>query len=340
VSRNEIAVNELLSSILRDVSRSFYLTLRVLPGSIRPQIGLAYLLARTTDTITDTELVPVEKRLETLDILRDRIAGSAHPKLAFDELLPHQSSTAERRLLEHCEQALALLQTFTPADIQLIRDVLKTITSGQQMDLKRFGRATSERIVALETEEELDDYTWRVAGCVGEFWSTICRAHVFPKARLDTSVFLATGVRFGKGLQRVNILRDLQADVRYGRCYLPARSLANHGLSTEDLLDPTSEPRLRPLYQAQLSKAEADLAAGWVYTNMVPRGAVRVRLACVWPLLIGRRTIEMLRTANVLEPGARVKVSREEVKRIIWRSIAALAWPAAWRKLFPLTIRS
>ena len=52
--------HQLLTSLLRDVSRSFYLTLRILPSGIRQQIGLAYLLARTTDTIADTELLPLE----------------------------------------------------------------------------------------------------------------------------------------------------------------------------------------------------------------------------------------------------------------------------------------
>jgi len=45
------------NDLLKATSRSFYLTLRVLPAAVRSQIGLAYLLARTTDTIADTELV-------------------------------------------------------------------------------------------------------------------------------------------------------------------------------------------------------------------------------------------------------------------------------------------
>jgi farnesyl-diphosphate farnesyltransferase len=57
---------ELIGTLLRDVSRSFYLTLRVLPREIRPQISLAYLLARATDTIADTKAVPRAKRVETL----------------------------------------------------------------------------------------------------------------------------------------------------------------------------------------------------------------------------------------------------------------------------------
>ena len=62
-----------LNELLRATSRSFYLTLRVLPGAIRPQIGLAYLLARTTDTIADTEILPVESRLDALQKLRERL---------------------------------------------------------------------------------------------------------------------------------------------------------------------------------------------------------------------------------------------------------------------------
>src|SRR6266446_1521302 len=71
---------ELLTTLLREVSRSFYLTMRVLPGAIRPQIGLAYLLARTADTIADTELVPLTQRLDALRSLRER--STTHPPSA------------------------------------------------------------------------------------------------------------------------------------------------------------------------------------------------------------------------------------------------------------------
>ena len=61
--------------LLKRNSRSFYLTLRVLPRAIRHQIGLAYLLARTTDTIADTEIVSPGQRLNALDQLRERFLG-------------------------------------------------------------------------------------------------------------------------------------------------------------------------------------------------------------------------------------------------------------------------
>jgi len=329
------ASKQLLTSLLKDVSRSFYLTLRVLPGRIRPPIGLAYLLARTADTIADTELVPVEQRLQALAALRERILGRRDQPLDFGDLARRQGSPAERRLLQQAEASLALLAALPPADQQQVRQVLDTITSGQQLDLRRFAGASAERIISLRTDEELDDYTYRVAGCVGQFWTRICRAHLFPKAALDDAFLLANGVRFGKGLQLVNILRDLPADLSQGRCYLPAERLATRGLGPPDLLQPANEPRLRPLYDAYLAQAEAHLRAGWDYTNALPRRSVRLRLACAWPILIGVETLRLLRSGPVLDPGRPLKVSRRQVQRLLWRSVLSYPWPPAWRALVP-----
>ena len=146
--------NKLLRSLLRDVSRSFYLTVRVLPARVRPQIGLAYLLARTTDTIADTDLVPLEHRLGALQLFRERLLGVHQRPVDFGELVRHQSSAPERVLLEQSEVSLALLQTLTPADRQLVLEVLKTITSGQELDLRRFAGASLDRVVALRTDAE------------------------------------------------------------------------------------------------------------------------------------------------------------------------------------------
>jgi len=327
----------LLTELLRDVSRSFYLTLRVLPKPVRPQIGLAYLLARATDTLADTELLPVADRLHALQALRERIAGTRLTPVNFGAFAERQSSPGERLLLERIEEALSVFNRFTYSDQQRVREVLSTITSGQELDLKRFHGASQNHIAALQTEAELDDYTYRVAGCVGEFWTRITRAHLFPVAPLDDAKLLHDGVRFGKGLQLVNLLRDLPRDLRQGRCYLPQERLRAIGLEPADLLDPANEPEFRALYHAYLDQATAHLAAGWEYTNTLPRRFIRVRLACAWPALIGIRTIEKLRTANILDPQLRVKTTRSEVRGIIARSVLRYPWSESWRRLFPQT---
>ena len=368
-----------LQRLLRDTSRSFYLTVRVLPRAVRSQIGLAYLLARATDTIADTELVPVEERLAALDTLRGRILGERSVPLDFSRLAAAQQGKApagERRLLQRVEEAVAVLGQFTAADQARIRAVLTTITGGQELDLRRFGEnnfsgpslslfaplpasdtvgqnpaatappiqqrvpprlpsgAWVQNLTALATDAELDDYTYRVAGCVGEFWTQLTRAHLFPAAPLDEAKLLADGIRFGQGLQLVNILRDLPKDLRAGRCYLPAARLAELGLTSRDLLEPANFPRFRPLYAELLDRAQAHLEAGWRYTGTLPRGQLRLRLACAWPVLLGVKTIAKLCSANVLDARQRVKVSRSQVEWMLIGSVLRLPFRGAWERQF------
>jgi len=161
----------------------------------------------------------------------------------------------------------------------------------------------------------------------------MCMAHLFPEAQMDEVSLLAKGVRFGKGLQLVNILRDLATDLRNGRCYIPAERLSALNLRVDDLLDKANEGRFRPLYDSHLDKAEGHLQAGWAYTNALPRGCRRVRIACAWPILIGLKTIKLLRTGSVLDAQQRIKVSRREVKGIMIRSVLLYPWPSMWRRL-------
>lgn len=322
------------NELLKATARSFYLTLRVLPGPVRPQIGLAYLLARTTDTVADTAIIPTGERLAALRKLRGRILGESAAPLDFAGFAGQQAAPAERLLLERVEESLGALGQLAAGDLGLVREVLATITEGQMLDIERFAPANRESIAALQSEAELDDYTYRVAGCVGEFWTKLCRAHLFPRVPLDERQLLADGIRFGKGLQLVNILRDVPADLANGRCYLPVAALRPAGLAPETLLEAAAEERFLPLFRKYLDEAQDHLAAGWRYTNQLPFGQFRVRLACAWPLLLGVGTIRKLRAARVADLRRRVKVSRAEVRGILLRSIVACPVPVLWRRLY------
>ena len=68
-------IHQAIDSLLKETSRSFYLTLKALPSRIRPQIGLGYLLARIADTIADSKGGPADQRLLALGQFNDRIQG-------------------------------------------------------------------------------------------------------------------------------------------------------------------------------------------------------------------------------------------------------------------------
>jgi farnesyl-diphosphate farnesyltransferase len=333
-----------MKKLLRQVSRSFYLTLQILPHTIKPQLSIAYLLARAADTIADTGLVQVRKRMEALLQLRKCIeetaAGRSVPLPDFGVLAEAQNESegegtpAERTLLQNLGLVLDVLASFTEKDRQRVRDVLLTITHGQELDLIRFGSASASQIVSIDTEEALDEYIYCVAGCVGEFWTKMCRAYPLSGVPLNDERMLEDGIRFGKGLQLVNILRDLPKDLHQGRCYIPKDHLEQHGLEPHQLLDPSKMDRLYPLYLSYLKQAEDYLSDGWRYTTTIPMHHIRIRLACSWPILIGVRTLRQLYSDNVLDDHHRVKLSRHDMRRLILRSTVLYPFPGIWKRLF------
>jgi len=335
--RQRAEASDLLTRLLQQVSRSFYLTLRVLPAEVRQPIGLAYLLARTTDTVADTDLLPVTERLTALAKLRCRISGQHAQPLDEQRLAGSQVSPAERELLARVEEALNLLGLMDAANAGDIREVLETITGGQELDLQRFGGVRKGEMRALKTDDELDDYTWRVAGCVGRFWTRVCRRHLFPQVSLDEEALIRDGIRLGKGLQLINILRDLATDLQHGRCYLPEARLREAGLKPVDLLSTNAEARLRPIYDHFITVAREHLRAGWRYTNTLPQSQRRVRLACAWPILIGAATLKKLKSSAALNPKTRIKISRLQVYGILLRSLCCLPRPTAWARQFEET---
>ncbi|AZG15931.1 phytoene/squalene synthase family protein [Cupriavidus pauculus] len=326
----------LLGPLLKGVSRSFYLTLRILPAGMRDPVGLAYLLARAADTIADTSLIPPAQRLDLLLALRARIhgdddGGALAQRLAV-EVAGQQTDSNEKLLLESVGPALAVLAQLSAADRAAVQGIVTTLTEGMELDLRTFPDERSGQVAALGTLAELDRYTYLVAGCVGEFWTTMTDAHLPGTFRAPVGTMLARGVRFGKALQLVNVLRDCGKDLRIGRCYLPTEMLARHGLTVQDLLDPQSSAQARPVLHALVRVALDHFRDAMAYTFALPRTAVRLRLACLWPILIGLETLALLVENDAwLDPARISKVDRRHVYRVLWRSTALVMSDSALR---------
>jgi farnesyl-diphosphate farnesyltransferase len=319
----------LLGPLLKSVSRSFYLTLRVLPAGMRDPVGLAYLLARAADTIADTSLIPPGKRLELLLSLRSQVNG-----LPDSEALAHvgrevarqQRDSDEKVLLESLGTALTLLSQLGESDREAVRAIVTTITQGMEFDLRTFPDESSGHVVALQEFTELDQYTYMVAGCVGEFWTKMTYAHVPGTFTERPEVVFDRGIRFGKALQLTNVLRDCGKDLRIGRCYLPEAMLARFDLTPQDLLLPETSLNARPVLFELVTKALDHFREGIEYTLSLPAFSVRLRLACLWPVLIGLETLLLLVSNDRwLDPAKVSKIRRGDVYRIMALSVPLVA---------------
>jgi len=315
-----------LRRLLKQVSRSFFLSIAVLPGSLRRPIGVAYLLARAADTVADTRIVTRPDRLRILDGLRqalDAPAGSSAPDLTG--ALTGSQSPAERAVLLRLDEVFAAFAELLPGDRRGVRDVVQRLIQGMQTDLTTFPGETEAELAALEARADLDRYTYFAAGCVGEFWTEMTMAHRPACRAWDGDLRGRQGKRFGQALQMTNVLRDLAQDLRIGRCYVPRQELLAHGLRPADLLHPGSLERFRPLLADLLRLTLTYYAEAWDYIAALPGTEVRMRLACLLPVFIGLATLDRIACARgLLDPAVHVKIPRSTVRGILLRSVAAL----------------
>lgn len=295
---------ELETEVLKGVSRSFYLSLRLLPGPMRRAAGIAYLLARTSDTLADSVTASTEERIAALQQYLEQVRGEQPPSPIAEEFLTGLTDPREAVLLLSHLEILQALRRLEAGEISLIQEVLETIVSGQILDIERFGQEGTT-LTALKSDAELDDYTFRVAGCVGLFWTRLgfhtmgenFSSH--PQAELEQ-----WGVDYGKGLQLVNILRDFQTDRRMGRCYLP-------------VADPQDDAVCLEEFRKWRQVAIQQTLCGRAYVEKL--SSRRLRLASGLPAEIAQETLKRLdiRTLAALEP--RVKVSRNRLYWLIFR---------------------
>ncbi|MGZ8384739.1 MAG: phytoene/squalene synthase family protein [Nitrospira sp.] len=314
--------HELLRDLLKRVSRLFYTTLVVVPANVRDQVGLAYLFARAADTIADTELIDRPRRLGFLNRLREQFVRESidwTEVRAIQEVVgPLQQDSAERILLERLDECFRLFLGFSSDDRQRIQRLMTTLTQGMDMDLSVFPGASVADLTALKTPDDLDRYTYHVAGCVGEFWTDLMCAHRKALANWNIQQMSDVGVRFGKGLQLTNIVKDIAHDLQKGRCYIPEMMLDEARLKPHDLLDQNNLSRFRPVLSKLVRLAVEHLDQGWLYTMAIPRYETRLRLACMWPILSAGESLKLvMNSPDLLNPAVKVKISRSKVYQIV-----------------------
>jgi phytoene synthase len=214
-----------LSATLTRRSRSnFYYAFLTLPRARRDALYVVYAFCRTVDDVADLGTDRAAQRAG-LARWREDVAR------CFQAGPPPEHPIAR--------QLAAAVRAYP-----IPRAALEAIIEGCEMDLERLRFATAE---------DLYPYCYRVASAVG-----LCCIEIFgytdPRAR-------EYAVHLGTALQLTNIIRDVGADARAGRVYLPQQDLEAFGVSEDELVAGRYGERFVRLMEHQAARARQFYAA-------------------------------------------------------------------------------
>lgn len=294
---------------LQHVSRSFALTIPLLPPVLADWVGHAYLLCRIVDTFEDDPaLRPDHKCLliqQFLHFLASDEDASAWTH-ALPSLLHPDTKPAECRLLADVPAVLARYRTY-PAEV---RQILL-----QGVRIMGSGMAEQQRQLANPDQLALDRYCYAVAGVVGELLTELFCVYV-PALRPLRARLLALSVSFGEGLQLTNILKDLREDASRGVCWLPLNSLAEQGLTAETLSSAAPAQQSAVLCR-QLALAHGHLQDALQFSLLLPRREQGMRQFCLIAVAMALATLQRIHAQPDFRTASEVKISRRQVRNIV-----------------------
>ena len=196
------------------------------------------------------------------------------------------------------------------------------VARGMEMDLDTF---TGSGVTALKSEDELKKYCACIGGEPGIFWARLYRETI-RRNNLNSDNFPseADAALIGSALQITNILKDLAADLRIGRCYLPQTDLDRLELKSWDLLKPGNMEQVRPVVYKWISWAVDQLDLSERFLASIPKTELALRAAFVWPVYWAMDTLQEVAKANLLEPSGRPKIKRTRIYSTIASTPALL----------------
>lgn len=300
-------------TILKKVSRTLYLSVNILPEPARTQMGLGYLLCRALDTVTDAAGAGPAEKLRVLALARGLEKPEAQAALAekLRALAPGVTHQGERELLLKFPRIMAVYAALPPEDRPLFSDLLSGVAAGMELDVKNFSGGAP---AALRTGADLERYCRLIGGAPGVFWARVYRGAIRRSTRSAANFPEEKDAEMiGSALQLTNILKDLAADLRLGRCYLPQEELDTRNLKPADLLNPANMGRLREVTSKWTYWALDRLDQCEAFVSSIPKTELALRAAVIWPVYWAMDTLEEAAHSNLLDPQDRPRLKRSRV---------------------------
>jgi farnesyl-diphosphate farnesyltransferase len=299
--------------ILPAVSRTFALSIRVLPGSLGQAVLAAYLLCRIADTLEDEPVLPAEAKAVLLDELArcfdDPAAADAFPT-RVEQLT---GEPAHVRLTQHTDLVFVLFRALPPGTQVHVRRWVNEMIVGMRKFVLLYPHG-----IRIQNLEEYKEYCYYVAGTVGYLLTDLWHEHAPSIGDAQYRVLREKCRAFAEALQTVNILKDVATDAEQeNSIYIPEDLLRAHGSNHADILAPDRLRGTRDALATLVQLAWQDLEGARSYLLLIPRRAVSIRLFCVLPLLFAYATLrDLTGTPQALAQRTVVKISRREVKSL------------------------
>ena len=316
--------------ILPEVSRTFAISIRFLPGMLGRAVLTAYLLCRIADTIEDDNSTSPERRGELLDLflrtLEDADLAEAFPARASDL----KGDAAHLALVARADLVMVLFRSLPPRTRDRVAHWVREMGVGMAKFVRTYPKG-----IRIQTVAEYKEYCYYVAGTVGCMLTELWREHARAVGQREFDRLWAKCQSFGEALQTVNILKDIAWDAEHeNSIYIPASDLAAQGSGHETLLSPSHVEKNHRAVVRFIELARTDLDEALEYILLIPRRAVAIRAFCVLPLLFAYATLRDLAGSRaMLTPGGQVKISRGEVKSLMVVGLLALVSNTALRGL-------
>jgi farnesyl-diphosphate farnesyltransferase len=333
------------AQLLPSVSRTFAITIRVLPGSLRDAVTIAYLLCRIADVFEDSNRIDPRTRkgkllsmAEAFAAITDRsddAEGDGHERdrRARERLLSclddcdawPDMDEASRALLESGEAVVRAFHSLPPITRGIIAHWVEAMARGMAGFVERElePQSADGLLFKLHTWEEMRSYAYCVAGTVGYLLTELFTHDLRLGDTQKTARLRDLAGSFGLGLQLTNILQDLSEDRVRGWSYIPEELATRHGTTIARLQQESDRAAALRVIADLIEEAAAHLDAAMEFTLLIPRHAPRIRLFCLWPIFFARRTlVKLWGEPAVLDGGEKVRISRSEVRSLMRQTIS------------------
>lgn len=312
---------EYCMDVLPKVSRTFAPTIKMLPKGLRLQVTVAYLLCRIADTVEDSEALDLQTKQTMLHTYANIFTNSSNEALnSFKNLVPTlPRKTADDILVYDLDRVLRVYHLFKPAMQEHISKWVIEMSLGMH---KYAQSVNKKRFSFLKSMKELDEYTYYVAGTVGYLLTELFSYYshkITPPIRGKMEHFAGS---FGKGLQMVNIIRDMTVDMRRGQSYIPDELLKKYKLTRETIYDQGNAQKAEQMFNELIRKAVEHLDQALDYILLIPTEETRIRLFCMLPLFWAMRTLQKIQYNTLALLGSeKVKVSRSIIRNEYFRAL-------------------